>query len=60
MPVEHRRHRGSGLPEEASDPLPETPTPAGAKTSPYDYVTTVVFPECGIGPLSEVRQGDPA
>ena len=31
--------------------LPKTPTPAGAKTSPYDYVTTVVFPECGIGPL---------
>jgi cell migration-inducing and hyaluronan-binding protein len=33
--------------------LPKTPTPAGAKTSPYDYVTTVVFPECGIGPLPE-------
>ena len=31
--------------------LPPTPTPAGAKTSPYDYVTTVVFPECGIGPF---------
>jgi len=31
--------------------LPKTPTPAGAKTSPYDYVTTVVFPQCGIGPL---------
>ena len=25
--------------------LPATPTAAGAKTSPYDYVTTVVFPE---------------
>ncbi|HSY87426.1 MAG TPA: hypothetical protein VLA85_12725, partial [Verrucomicrobiae bacterium] len=25
--------------------LPATPTPAGANTSPYDYVTTVVFPE---------------
>jgi len=38
-------------PKKKGDPLPATPTPAGAKTSPYDYVTTVVFPQCGIGPL---------
>ena len=28
--------------------LPVTPTAATAKTSPYDYVTTVVFPQCGL------------
>ena len=49
MPVEHRRHRELSLPGEQS--LAEDADPAGAKTSPYDYVTTVVFPECGIGPL---------
>jgi cell migration-inducing and hyaluronan-binding protein len=36
-------------PAKKGDPLPATPTPAGAKTSPYDYVTTVIFPECGVG-----------
>jgi cell migration-inducing and hyaluronan-binding protein len=40
-------------PAKKGDPLPATPTPAGANTSPYDYVTTVVFPECGIGALPE-------
>jgi hypothetical protein len=28
--------------------LPPTPTEPTAKTSPYDYVTTVVFPQCGL------------
>jgi hypothetical protein len=39
--------------------LPATPTAAGAKTSPYDYVTTVVFPEkCqgAIPPATEPRK----
>ena len=30
--------------------LPRTSTPLTAKTSPYDYVTTVVFPSCAVGP----------
>jgi len=32
--------------------LPATPTPASATTSPYDYVTTVVYPECGLAPVT--------
>ena len=30
-------------------PPKETPTAVTAKTSPYDYVTTVVFPGCAVG-----------
>jgi hypothetical protein len=27
-----------------------TPTPTTATTSPYDYVTAALFPQCGVGP----------
>src|SRR5262249_45125605 len=30
-------------------PLPPTDTPASANITPYDYVTTVVFPACAVG-----------
>jgi hypothetical protein len=30
-------------------PLPATDTPASANVTPYDYVTTVVFPACAVG-----------
>ena len=33
---------------DASGKLPATPTPTTATTSPYDYVTTVVYPDCGV------------
>jgi hypothetical protein len=29
--------------------LPATPSPTTASTSPYDYVTTVVYPDCAVG-----------
>jgi hypothetical protein len=32
-----------------SGDLPPTQTRAGANTSPYDYVTTIVFPSCAVG-----------
>jgi len=34
---------------DANGKLPPTPTPTTATTSPYDYVTTVVYPACGVG-----------
>ncbi len=37
--------------------LPKTPTPATAKTSPYDYVTTVVYPDCGVDGAGKDRFG---
>jgi hypothetical protein len=33
---------------DANGKLPPTPTPTTATTSPYDYVTTVVYPDCGV------------
>ena len=44
-------------PKKNGDPLPATPTPATAKTSPYDYVTTVVFPECGVDGAKKPNPG---
>src|SRR5262249_55137892 len=36
------------IPDKAC-PAAKTPTPATATTSPYDYVTTVIYPECAVG-----------
>jgi hypothetical protein len=41
-----------GVTPDKACPLAATPTPATAKTSPFDYVTTVVFPQCAVGPGS--------
>jgi hypothetical protein len=37
-------------PDKACPPTQTTTTPTTAKTSPFDYVTTVVFPQCAVGP----------
>ena len=38
-----------GVTPDKACPLQPTTTPTTAKTSPYDYVTTVVFPGCAVG-----------
>jgi hypothetical protein len=35
----------------------KTPTRATAKTSPYDYVTTAIVPQCALGPFAHGRCG---
>ena len=38
-----------GVTPDKACPLQATTTPTTAKTSPYDYVTTVVYPGCAVG-----------